>query len=130
MKLKDLFEASETFSVVPVIKKLKSDLISIGVNDPNFQAGFCFHAAYRIYEALHSKFPSHNLSIIHDGGHVIVYDYDTDVSYDSTGSGKGEGWHQLNRPTNNWTSKEAFLKFLNRRKKFLSPEQVEGLTVL
>lgn len=125
-----LEELKKTLEVKPIIDQLRSDLADIGIEDPSFTGGFCFHAAFRIFNALKSKFPEHELVIIHDGGHVAVYDYNTNLSYDATGSGKGEGHHMTRPPIHTWKTSKGFLSFLRRNERNLGADSAAGLQVL
>jgi hypothetical protein len=125
-----LTEIVETFDVKLAIDKLRADLAELGIKSPAFSAGFCFHAAARLYDALHAKYPSHEIVILHDGAHVVVHDFETDTSYDATGFGKTMGWHQSRPPKHQWKDSAALVKFLKRNEKKLRPESVTGLKAL
>jgi hypothetical protein len=87
--LNEMFEPKPEIDLSSVLDELRSDLKEVGIDNPSFMGGFCFHAASRIFDALHAKYPKRDFELRHSGGHVWIQDYDSGYGVDSRGYHKG-----------------------------------------
>jgi hypothetical protein len=114
-----------------IIAKLTVELNALGIPNPSYTGGFCFHLAARIFEHLRHLFPAHHLEIVHAGGHAFVLDYDLEHTFDVNGGHFGEdnGMGRL-KVDHRWENPKQMLKFLNQHKNLLKPDSAKALTVI